>query len=46
VVNHGKISDRFVDDGKLARQHHVGAALDAVDEALVAAIEVVEISTW
>ena len=30
------------DDGELAGEHHVGGALDAVDEALAAAIEVVE----
>jgi len=28
--------------GELARQHHVGGTLDAVDEALAAAIKVVE----
>jgi hypothetical protein len=28
--------------GELARQHHVGGALDAVDQALAAAIEIIE----
>jgi hypothetical protein len=27
------------DDGELARQHHVGGELDAVDEVLAAAVE-------
>jgi hypothetical protein len=29
-------------DGELAGEHHVGGALDAVDQALAAAVEVVE----
>jgi len=30
----------------LAGHHHVGGALDAVDQALAAAVEIVRISTW
>jgi hypothetical protein len=33
---------KAADDGELAGEHHVGRALDADDEALAAAIEVVE----
>ena len=33
-------------DGDLAADHHVGGAVDAVDERVAAAVEVVELATW
>jgi hypothetical protein len=33
-------------DGDLAGDHHVGGALDAVDQRFAAAVEVVELATW
>ena len=34
------------DDRELAGDHHVGAAVDAVDERVPAAVLVVELATW
>ena len=34
------------DDGDLAADHHVGRAVDAVDQRVAAAVEVVELATW
>ena len=34
------------DHGDLAGDHDVGGALDAIDERVAAAVEVVELATW
>ena len=44
----GALADVAVaaDDGDLAADHHVGGAVEAVDQRVAAAVLVVELATW